>query len=127
MGYGPHCSAKMRSLWVVVLFMTFTCRLSLSQSTTGIPKESELNDNITVFTRILDGLLDGYDNRLRPGLGEKVTEIKTNIFVTSFGPVSDTEMLSISTISFLHEEKPFITLYSRTFPPEISLHQDPLQ
>uniref|UniRef100_A0A673MZZ2 Gamma-aminobutyric acid receptor subunit alpha-5-like n=1 Tax=Sinocyclocheilus rhinocerous TaxID=307959 RepID=A0A673MZZ2_9TELE len=57
-----------------------------------IPKESELNDNITVFTRILDGLLDGYDNRLRPGLGEKVTEIKTNIFVTSFGPVSDTEM-----------------------------------
>uniref|UniRef100_A0A671R8A8 Gamma-aminobutyric acid receptor subunit alpha-5-like n=1 Tax=Sinocyclocheilus anshuiensis TaxID=1608454 RepID=A0A671R8A8_9TELE len=86
MGYGPHCSAKMRSLWVGVLFMTFTCHLSLSQSTTGIPKESELNDNITVFTRILDGLLDGYDNRLRPGLGEKVTEIKTNIFVTSFGP-----------------------------------------
>uniref|UniRef100_A0A667Z6F9 Gamma-aminobutyric acid type A receptor subunit alpha5 n=1 Tax=Myripristis murdjan TaxID=586833 RepID=A0A667Z6F9_9TELE len=52
----------------------------------------KLNDNITIFTRILDGLLDGYDNRLRPGLGEKVTEIKTNIFVTSFGPVSDTEM-----------------------------------
>uniref|UniRef100_A0A8C7YIL7 Gamma-aminobutyric acid type A receptor subunit alpha5 n=1 Tax=Oryzias sinensis TaxID=183150 RepID=A0A8C7YIL7_9TELE len=59
---------------------------------TGTPKEAELNDNITIFTRILDGLLDGYDNRLRPGLGEKVTEIKTNIFVTSFGPVSDTEM-----------------------------------
>uniref|UniRef100_A0A667ZZ46 Gamma-aminobutyric acid type A receptor subunit alpha5 n=1 Tax=Myripristis murdjan TaxID=586833 RepID=A0A667ZZ46_9TELE len=54
--------------------------------------KAELNDNITIFTRILDGLLDGYDNRLRPGLGEKVTEIKTNIFVTSFGPVSDTEM-----------------------------------
>ena len=27
---------------------------------------------------------------------EKVTEIKTNIFVTSFGPVSDTEMVSCS-------------------------------
>uniref|UniRef100_H3C047 Gamma-aminobutyric acid type A receptor subunit alpha5 n=1 Tax=Tetraodon nigroviridis TaxID=99883 RepID=H3C047_TETNG len=54
--------------------------------------ESPTNDNSTVFTRILDGLLDGYDNRLRPGLGENVTEIKTNIFVTSFGPVSDTEM-----------------------------------
>lgn len=26
-------------------------------------------DNITIFTRILDRLLDGYDNRLRPGLG----------------------------------------------------------
>uniref|UniRef100_A0A3Q2Y6K0 Gamma-aminobutyric acid type A receptor subunit alpha5 n=1 Tax=Hippocampus comes TaxID=109280 RepID=A0A3Q2Y6K0_HIPCM len=64
----------------------------LQQEATGTPTEAELINNITVFTRILDGLLDGYDNRLRPGLGEKVTEIKTNIFVTSFGPVSDTEM-----------------------------------
>lgn len=38
-------------------------RLCLSQS------EPPTNDNSTVFTRILDGLLDGYDNRLRPGLG----------------------------------------------------------
>lgn len=29
-------------------------------------------------------------------LTEKVTEIKTNIFVTSFGPVSDTEMVRIT-------------------------------
>uniref|UniRef100_A0A3P9C519 Gamma-aminobutyric acid type A receptor subunit alpha3 n=1 Tax=Maylandia zebra TaxID=106582 RepID=A0A3P9C519_9CICH len=49
-------------------------------------------DNITIFTRILDRLLDGYDNRLRPGLGESVTEVRTNIYVTSFGPVSDTDM-----------------------------------
>uniref|UniRef100_A0A8D3D564 Gamma-aminobutyric acid receptor subunit alpha-2 n=1 Tax=Scophthalmus maximus TaxID=52904 RepID=A0A8D3D564_SCOMX len=48
--------------------------------------------NITLFTRILDSLLDGYDNRLRPGLGDRVTEVKTNIYVTSFGPVSDTDM-----------------------------------
>lgn len=32
-----------------------------------IPDDSK--DNITIFTRILDRLLDGYDNRLRPGLG----------------------------------------------------------
>ncbi|KAK6480493.1 gamma-aminobutyric acid receptor subunit alpha-3, partial [Huso huso] len=49
-------------------------------------------DNITIFTRILDRLLDGYDNRLRPGLGESVTEVETDIYVTSFGPVSDTDM-----------------------------------
>lgn len=42
---------------------------SLCQDVT--PKEAEINDNITIFTRILDGLLDGYDNRLRPGLGGK--------------------------------------------------------
>lgn len=32
----------------------------------------EQKDNTTVFTRILDRLLDGYDNRLRPGLGGTV-------------------------------------------------------
>ncbi|XP_042560845.1 gamma-aminobutyric acid receptor subunit alpha-6a isoform X2 [Clupea harengus] len=46
-------------------------------------------DNIT---RILDRLLEGYDNRHRPGSGVSITEVKTDIFVTSFGPVSDMEM-----------------------------------
>uniref|UniRef100_A0A669P5B5 Gamma-aminobutyric acid type A receptor subunit alpha2 n=1 Tax=Phasianus colchicus TaxID=9054 RepID=A0A669P5B5_PHACC len=32
--------------------------------------EDEAKNNITIFTRILDRLLDGYDNRLRPGLGD---------------------------------------------------------
>ena len=48
---------------------------SFSQVATGTPKEAELNDNITIFTRILDGLLDGYDNRLRPGLGGKLYNV----------------------------------------------------
>ncbi|KAF7253626.1 Gamma-aminobutyric acid receptor subunit alpha-5 [Varanus komodoensis] len=64
---------------------------SFSQMPTASGKY-DTNDNITIFTRILDGLLDGYDNRLRPGLGERITEVKTDIYVTSFGPVSDTEM-----------------------------------
>ncbi|KAK2849264.1 hypothetical protein Q5P01_009098 [Channa striata] len=51
--------------------------------------EKTYSDNIT---RILDQLLNGYDNRLRPGSGGGVTEVKTDIFVTSFGPVSDVEM-----------------------------------
>ncbi|CAG01381.1 unnamed protein product, partial [Tetraodon nigroviridis] len=90
MGDGMFRSWTMRGLCVRLLLLSATCCPSLCQDVT--PKEAEINDNITIFTRILDGLLDGYDNRLRPGLGEKVTEIKTNIFVTSFGPVSDTEM-----------------------------------
>uniref|UniRef100_A0A8C4QVT1 Gamma-aminobutyric acid (GABA) A receptor, alpha 5 n=1 Tax=Eptatretus burgeri TaxID=7764 RepID=A0A8C4QVT1_EPTBU len=45
-----------------------------------------------IITEMLDRLLDNYDYRLRPGLGENVTEVQTNIYVTSFGPVSDTEM-----------------------------------
>uniref|UniRef100_A0A8C0ZRF2 Uncharacterized protein n=1 Tax=Castor canadensis TaxID=51338 RepID=A0A8C0ZRF2_CASCN len=59
-------------------------------------QEDEAKNNITIFTRILDRLLDGYDNRLRPGLGDSITEVFTNIYVTSFGPVSDTDMVSFS-------------------------------
>lgn len=36
-----------------------------------VETESDAIQNITLFTRILDTLLDGYDNRLRPGLGGK--------------------------------------------------------
>ncbi|KAK3524621.1 hypothetical protein QTP70_030927 [Hemibagrus guttatus] len=54
--------------------------------------QSETRVYLDNITRILDRLLDGYDNRLRPGFGGPVTEVKTDIFVTSFGPVSDVEM-----------------------------------
>ncbi len=64
------CEEVCLSLICVSSFETFFM-CSLSQDVT--PKEAELNDNITIFTRILDGLLDGYDNRLRPGLGGKPT------------------------------------------------------
>lgn len=74
-------------LWAWTLILS-----TLSGRSYGQPSQDELKDNTTVFTRILDRLLDGYDNRLRPGLGERVTEVKTDIFVTSFGPVSDHDM-----------------------------------
>lgn len=62
---------------------------SFSQTaTTPSPKESELNDNITVFTRILDGLLDGYDNRLRPGLGGTTHTTTTTTKHVFFRPKS---------------------------------------
>ncbi|XP_014855567.1 PREDICTED: gamma-aminobutyric acid receptor subunit beta-2 isoform X3 [Poecilia mexicana] len=62
------------------------CLISVANAQGG---EKVYSDNIT---RILDRLLDGYDNRLRPGSGGGITEVKTDIFVTSFGPVSDVEM-----------------------------------
>ncbi len=68
--------ASLLSLWNLNLFFL------LNRVVTGhrepIPDDSK--DNITIFTRILDRLLDGYDNRLRPGLGGK-----TNVF-THFLP-----------------------------------------
>ncbi|XP_029704562.1 gamma-aminobutyric acid receptor subunit alpha-2 isoform X2 [Takifugu rubripes] len=86
---------KRRSLDLALLtFLLLLILLPEARAVVGhrepIPDDSK--DNITIFTRILDRLLDGYDNRLRPGLGESVTEVRTNIYVTSFGPVSDTDM-----------------------------------
>lgn len=42
------------------------------------------SNNITIFTRILDRLLDGYDNRLRPGLGGKQHSDTVSIGKKSF-------------------------------------------
>lgn len=64
----------------------------MCSSEADVSGSDAFKNNITLFTRILDRLLDGYDNRLRPGLGDRVTEVKTDIYVTSFGPVSDTDM-----------------------------------
>ncbi|XP_034008239.1 gamma-aminobutyric acid receptor subunit alpha-3 isoform X3 [Trematomus bernacchii] len=78
-------------LWIFFLLVNL---LPAARAVVGHrePLPDDSKDNITIFTRILDRLLDGYDNRLRPGLGESVTEVRTNIYVTSFGPVSDTDM-----------------------------------
>ncbi|XP_069027689.1 gamma-aminobutyric acid receptor subunit alpha-6a [Embiotoca jacksoni] len=69
-----------------VVLLTFICWISLGNVWGN---EKIFSDNIT---QTLDRLLDGYDNRLRPGSGGGVTEVKTDFFVTSFGPVSDVDM-----------------------------------
>ncbi|GAB0188413.1 gamma-aminobutyric acid receptor subunit alpha-4 [Grus japonensis] len=68
--------------------------LCLATCLTGPPGQSKKEEKLWPenFTSILNSLLDGYDNRLRPGFGGPVTEVKTDIYVTSFGPVSDVEM-----------------------------------
>uniref|UniRef100_A0A8B9ZPR8 Gamma-aminobutyric acid type A receptor subunit alpha3 n=1 Tax=Anas zonorhyncha TaxID=75864 RepID=A0A8B9ZPR8_9AVES len=84
-------SVCLTALGVLVLLSALPADAGLSQKhVSDVIDDSK--DNITIFTRILDRLLDGYDNRLRPGLGDSVTEVKTDIYVTSFGPVSDTDM-----------------------------------
>uniref|UniRef100_A0A8C5IFF7 Gamma-aminobutyric acid type A receptor alpha3 subunit n=1 Tax=Junco hyemalis TaxID=40217 RepID=A0A8C5IFF7_JUNHY len=87
-GMGPF---SLLTLGVLLLLLALPADAGLSQKhVSDVVDDSK--DNITIFTRILDRLLDGYDNRLRPGLGDSVTEVKTDIYVTSFGPVSDTDM-----------------------------------
>lgn len=76
------------NIWTLLYFFCLaTCVKKISGQTKKDDRIYPEN-----FTRILDRLLDGYDNRLRPGFGGPVTEVKTDIYVTSFGPVSDVEM-----------------------------------
>lgn len=52
-----------------------TLNLLLPSSSGQNGMTDEQKDNTTVFTKILDSLLDGYDNRLRPGLGGQYTQV----------------------------------------------------
>ncbi|KAM4665084.1 gamma-aminobutyric acid receptor subunit alpha-3 isoform 2-T2 [Discoglossus pictus] len=88
-----HEGMYLRSLFALGIILRMSLLpMGRGLSTKHTPEVLDGGNNITVFTRILDRLLDGYDNRLRPGLGDLVTEVKTDIHVTSFGPVSDTDM-----------------------------------
>ncbi|XP_029444281.1 gamma-aminobutyric acid receptor subunit gamma-1 [Rhinatrema bivittatum] len=44
------------------------------------------------FTHILNALLQGYDSKLRPGIGVRPTVIETDIYVNSIGPVDPINM-----------------------------------
>uniref|UniRef100_A0A8C0IRT0 Uncharacterized protein n=1 Tax=Chelonoidis abingdonii TaxID=106734 RepID=A0A8C0IRT0_CHEAB len=44
-------------------------------------------------TLILNGLLEGYDNKLRPDIGVKPTVIHTDMYVNSIGPVNAINMV----------------------------------
>ncbi|XP_061901270.1 gamma-aminobutyric acid receptor subunit alpha-6-like isoform X1 [Entelurus aequoreus] len=82
--------AAMRPACVLALLYFFSLATCVKNTSGHTRKDERIYPEN--FTRILDRLLDGYDNRLRPGFGGPVTEVKTDIYVTSFGPVSDVEM-----------------------------------
>ncbi|XP_078267464.1 gamma-aminobutyric acid receptor subunit alpha-6 isoform X1 [Rhinoraja longicauda] len=77
---------------LIFVFCTALCCIGEVLGKKSANRENEVRIRSENITRILDRLLDGYDNRLRPGFGGPVTEVKTDIYVTSFGPVSDVEM-----------------------------------
>lgn len=63
----PKCVLKALVSWCISSLVT-VFRLVNADA-----QSDAFKTNITLFTRILDSLLDGYDNRLRPGLGGKET------------------------------------------------------
>lgn len=45
----------------------------------AVGNSKQNSKDIATFTKILDSLLDGYDNRLRPGLGGKMQTTEASI------------------------------------------------
>lgn len=62
--YSEFCFHCLLTLWGHLTLNLLLILLSSGQN--GVADE---RNDTTVFTKILDSLLDGYDNRLRPGLG----------------------------------------------------------
>ncbi|XP_006111990.1 gamma-aminobutyric acid receptor subunit alpha-4 isoform X1 [Pelodiscus sinensis] len=90
MGSAKELAIAMSSGLSITLLHLLCLATCVTEPPGHIKKEEKLCPEN--FTSILNSLLDGYDNRLRPGFGGPVTEVKTDIYVTSFGPVSDVEM-----------------------------------
>ena len=79
------------------LFALFSCSC---RSNAESNKTNVFKNNIKTFTKILDSLLDGYDNRLRPGLGgEDLTA------VLSHNPLSHLAAQSLN----LHLQSQWVT------------------
>lgn len=66
-------SLKYNQLLMCMYVSTSPVMCLLTRSVKADQGPYDPKENITLFTRILDRLLDGYDNRLRPGLGGEET------------------------------------------------------
>ncbi|XP_077157994.1 gamma-aminobutyric acid receptor subunit gamma-1 isoform X1 [Paroedura picta] len=87
---------------VKLLLLLLTVRLGSSTDKTDDEDDEDLAGNKTWVlspkihegdvTRILNSLLQGYDNKLRPDIGVTTTVIETDVYVNSIGPVDPINM-----------------------------------
>ncbi|XP_026645599.1 gamma-aminobutyric acid receptor subunit gamma-2 isoform X4 [Microtus ochrogaster] len=95
--YSPVFSQKM-TLWILLLlslYPGFTSQKSdddyedYTSNKTWVLTPKVPEGDVTV---ILNNLLEGYDNKLRPDIGVKPTLIHTDMYVNSIGPVNAINM-----------------------------------
>ncbi|KAK9731195.1 hypothetical protein QE152_g13845 [Popillia japonica] len=65
--------------------------LSLSLTKTFNPPQKNNHQNIST---LLDNLLRGYDNSIRPDFGGPPAIVEVDIMVRSMGPISEVDMVS---------------------------------
>lgn len=92
-----------------VIRLLFVC---LSTSSVNADASSDaFKTNITLFTRILDRLLDGYDNRLRPGLGGK----KILCHYWMYSASSFNKLYSLYNLKFCYETEQLFLMVDGSF------------
>lgn len=82
--FWTHSPCTHHSPWLLLMFpdQSWSCCDCVFRSVNADAASDAFKTNITLFTRILDSLLDGYDNRLRPGLGGKETTAIHRVYWT---------------------------------------------
>lgn len=60
--------------------------------------KKQQNEHINI-SRLLDKLLENYDNSLRPNFGASPAVIEIDLMVRSMGPVSEVEMTNLAGLS----------------------------
>ncbi|CAH1102402.1 unnamed protein product [Psylliodes chrysocephalus] len=77
-------------LLIITLCLNFelTLLVSLRKTTTALPQKND-HQNISL---LLDNLLRGYDNSVRPDFGGPPTIVEVDIMVRSMGPISEIDM-----------------------------------
>uniref|UniRef100_A0A8D0B7L1 Gamma-aminobutyric acid type A receptor subunit gamma1 n=1 Tax=Salvator merianae TaxID=96440 RepID=A0A8D0B7L1_SALMN len=105
MSFLLHAVLKAKS-FSVHCFIIFTLSLFCGTTVSSDKTDDEDDEDQTVnktwvlapkihegdVTRILNTLLQGYDNKLRPDIGVRTTVIETDLYINSIGPVDPINM-----------------------------------
>lgn len=59
------------------------------------------SNNHSNISELLDNLLRGYDNSVRPDFGGPPATVEVDIMVRSMGPISEVDMVRISSFPFV--------------------------
>uniref|UniRef100_UPI00358EFFA0 gamma-aminobutyric acid receptor subunit gamma-2-like isoform X1 n=2 Tax=Myxine glutinosa TaxID=7769 RepID=UPI00358EFFA0 len=97
-GPGSHLPRILLSSVLFLLF--FSCKRACVAKREDDHEDMNVNKTWTLaprvydsdVTKILNHLLDNYDNKLRPDIGVRPTVVETDIYVNSIGPVSALNM-----------------------------------
>ncbi|XP_056299379.1 gamma-aminobutyric acid receptor subunit gamma-2 isoform X5 [Pseudoliparis swirei] len=102
MNFASKCSTAMAKpsrplqllLWLLIAASLPASSFQNEEDDDGANKTWVLTPRVfeSDVTHILNSLLDGYDNKLRPDIGVKPTVIHTDMFVNSIGPVNAINM-----------------------------------